>query len=253
MSNELIETSPEIETIGEEAAVTPEPAPEATEGAKESPPEPVKTPEQIEIERLRRHITKRDRTQGSLHQKLQEREAEIERLRQRQPAQQTQQPTEQKQVAPEDLEREVEKRAEAVAARREFDSKCNSVAETGKKEFSDFHDALNALIEEAGPLVAPDGVSTPLGEQILDSDTPAKLIHYLGKHPEIAAELDGLSSGRIARKLVLIEQEMNAKPKVSAAPKPIEPVSGKSSASLGYSPEMTDRQFAKWRAAQRNK
>jgi len=250
MSNELIETDAPIENTGAEATETPEVvAPEATEGADTKPAEPAKSAEQIEIERLRRALTKRDRTQGKLHQELEQYRSREAQQAQRQPAPET---SEAKPEARVD-EREVLTLAEQIADRKAFDAKCNSVASEGKKEFADFTDALNTLIEEAGPIVGTNGSPTALGEAVLDSDSPAKLIHYLGKHPEIAAELDGLSTARIGRKLALIEQEMNAKPKTSAAPKPIEPVVGRATSALSYSPDMTDAQFAKWRKAQRGK
>ncbi len=250
MSNELVETSPETESIGEEVTTTPEAVtPDATDGA-EKPAEPAKTPEQIEVERLRRALTKRDRAQGKMHGELEQLRREREQWQARQPAPEDAAPEKQDLRAV--VEREAMTLAEQIAERREFDAKCNTVAESGKKEFTDFSDALNTLIEEAGPLVTTKG-PTPLGDAILDSDSPAKLIHYLGKHPEIAAELDGLTTARIGRKLALIEQEMAAKPKTSAAPKPIEPLAGKASASLTYSKDMTDKQYAKWRESQRAK
>jgi hypothetical protein len=244
--NEL-DTETSAPAIAEDAV--PESAPETTDPV--SKPESVaKTPEQLELERLRRALTKRDRTQGQMHQEREQLKAELEALRARQPAPAAD-PAPQ-QVDRQATEREVLSLAEQIAEQREFAAKCNTVASTGKKEFTDFTDALNVLIEEAGPLVLPTGNASPLGEQVLDSDDPARLIHYLGKHPEIAAELDGLSAGRIARKLAVIEQEMTAKPKTSAAPKPIEPVASKSAAPLAYSKDMTDAQYAKWRAAQRS-
>jgi hypothetical protein len=244
MSNELVETSPET-PIGEEVTTPELVTPDATEGA-EKPTEPAKTPEQIEVERLRRALTKRDRTQGKMHGELEQLRREREQWQTRQPVQEPTE-TQDKPDLRAVVEREAMTLAERIAERRDFDAKCNSVASAGKKDFPDFNDALNALIEEAGPIVADNGVPTALGEQILEADAPAKLIHYLGKHPEIAAELDGLSPGRMARKLALIEQQMDAKPKTSAAPKPLEPVSGKATASIGYSPTMTDAQYAKWR------
>ncbi len=224
---------------------------DATDGA-ETPAEPAKkTSEQLEVERLRRALTKRDRTQGQMHQEREQLRAELESLRQRQPAPEadSDRPIPDRQA----LEREALTLAERIAEQRAFAAKCNTVADVGKKEFKDFTTSLNALIEEAGPLVLPTGNASPLGEQILDSDSPAALIDYLGKHPEIAAELDGLSPGRIARKLAAIEQQMATKPKPSSAPKPLEPVSGRATPTLAYSKEMTDAQYAKWRETQKKK
>lgn len=216
--NDLTETSTP-ETV--EDAPKPEVVQQdATDGA-EKPAVEAKTPDQIELERLRRALTKRDRTQGKMHGELEQYRARIAALEARQPAQDSEAKPDLEEV----IEREAMTRAEQIAERREFDAKCNKVAESGKKEFKDFSDALDTLIEEAGPLVTSKG-STPLGDAVLDSEDPAKLIYYLGKHPEIAAELDGLTTARMGRKLALIEQEMSAKPKTSGAPKPLEPVNG---------------------------
>lgn len=226
MSNELQVAIPDETQNQSEEPTQSEVVTDATDGATK-PAEPAKTAEQVEIERLRRALTKRDRTQGKLHLEREQLAAELAELRQRQPAPQTddsvqKQPADHRQA----VEREALTLAERIAEQRAFAAKCNSVAETGKKDFKDFTDSLTALIEEAGPLVLPTGNATPLGEQILESESPAKLIDYLGKHPEIAAELDGLTPGRLARKLALIETEMAAKPKTSSAPKPLEPIKG---------------------------
>lgn len=243
MNNELVETSAPTE-IAEDIAQTELATPDATDGA-EKPAEPAKTPDQLEIERLKRELshkeralTKRDRTQGKLHQEREQLSQELERLRQ-QPAQQPDPATKERTDLRQVVEREAMTLAEQIADQKAFAAKCNSVAESGKKEFKDFPDALHALIEEAGPLVRDDGKTpTSLGEQILEADDPAKLIHYLGKNPEIAAELDGLTPGRIARKLAVIEQQMTAKPKTSSAPKPLEPTKGSASASNDLSDEV---------------
>jgi hypothetical protein len=243
MSTELIETPAEIENDAEEPKGT-----EATDSAVKTESEPAKTPEQLEIERLKKEIshkerslTKRDRTQGKLYSENEQLRARLEALEARQPADDEPKST----PTREQLQEAIRREAKALAALEKFNDRCDDIAETGKREFKDFPDALKALIEEAGPLVTPDG-ATPLGDLILDSDEPAKLIHYLGKNPEIAAELDGLTPGRMARKLASIELAMEAKPKTSAAPKPLEPVTGKASPPKGYHKDMTDAEYAAW-------
>lgn len=238
--------------------------PEVTDGTSQKPAEPAKTPEQIEVERLRRALTKRDRTQGKMYGELEQLRSQ---LAQRQPVQQQ---TESVQDNPpadrQAIEREAmtlaERIADTYAEAREFHVKTESVVTAGNKEFKDFPDALKALIDEAGALVTPTGQYTPsgiqivrptvLGEQILDSDAPAALIHFLGKNPELAAELDGLTPARMGRKLAAIEQQMAAKPKTSAAPKPLDPVKGVG-VSDDYSPNMSDAAYKKWRDRQKAK
>ena len=222
-----IATPAEIQNDAEDVTQPEVVNPTATDGADEKPAEPAKTPAEIEVERLRRALTKRDRTQGKMYGELEQLRAQ---LAQRQPAPQQGEPV---QETPADIRQVVEREAmtlaERIAEKREFNTKCNSVAEAGKKEFKDFSSALDTLIEEAGPLVTQNGDPTALGEQILEFEAPAALIRYLGKNPEIAAELDGLTPGRMARKLALIESQMTAKPKTSSAPKPLTPTKGAAS------------------------
>lgn len=121
-------------------------------------------------------------------------------------------------------EKSIEKRALEIARRAQVADKSNSVYTSGKKAFPDFDQALTTVIAEAGPLIDRAGLPTALGEAVLDAEKPEALIHYLGKNPEVAEELAGLSPTQLARRLVRIEDQMNAKPKVSAAPQPLKPV-----------------------------
>lgn len=232
-----IETPAPIQNAAEESTNKPEVVtPEATDDAGQPPKSdeaPAKTADQLEIEKLRREIserdrkiTKRDRTQGKLHLELQQLRQQATQVQPIAPAEPNEEDVA---IKPADLRQAVQREAltlaQQIADQKEFDKQCNTVASQGKEKFPDFKDALNALIEEAGPLVDPKtGWKTVLGEQILDSEAPAALIHYLGKNPEIAAELEGLTPGRMARKLLAIETKMNEKPKTSSAPKPLEPV-----------------------------
>lgn len=220
--------------VAEETEVaTPEPADEVAQES-ESTERAEKTPEQKEIERLRRQLTKRDRTQGKLHQ-------ELEQLR----TQSQQQP-----------ERQEPKETDPVALAREIalvekvTEKSNQIAREGQKKFTDFNDALKTIAEELGPLFDQRGRPAPVMEAVLDSDKPADLLHFLGKNPDLAAELEGLSSTAIGRRIARIEAQMSeqAKPKTSAAPKPLEPVKGQG---VSKDPsKMTDAEFNAWRKAQ---
>ena len=75
-----------------------------------------------------------------------------------------------------------------------------------------------------------NGLPTPFMEVVRDvSDSPSELLYYLGKNPDIASDLEGLSQAKLAKQLTRIESELaaKAKPKVSNAPKPLEPVKAK--------------------------
>jgi hypothetical protein len=54
------------------------------------------------------------------------------------------------------------------------------------------------------------------------------LLHHLGQHPDLAAELQGLSPAQLGRRIERIETQMKAKPQpkpVSKAPEPARPIS----------------------------
>jgi hypothetical protein len=142
--------------------------------------------------------------------------------------------------------------ANAIATVREVTAKSNAIAKEGGTRFQDFAQALKTVAEEAGPLFTQHGFATPLGEAIITAEDPALLLHHIGTHPDIAADLAELTPIQLGRRLDRIESEMKAKaaPKVSNAPKPLKPVSGSGSVS-GYHEAMTDAQFAAWRKSAR--
>jgi chromosome segregation ATPase len=259
-----VETTAETQITAAEPTNQPEVVtPEVTADTGQKPAStetPAKTAEQLaqEIEQLRREIaerdrkiTKRDRTQGKLHLELQQLRQQVSAAQPKAPAE-----SEEEDVAikPADLKQVVQREAltlaQQIAEHKELVDRCNNVAAQGKKQFADFNASLTALIEEAGPLIDPQsGFKTALGEQILEADNPAALIQYLGKHPEIAAELDGLTPGRMARKLAAIESQMTAKPKTSNAPKPLEPVKATASSS-GLSDDLSADEWRRRRDAE---
>lgn len=120
------------------------------------------------------------------------------------------------------------KLAEVIATVRETNNKANRIAEEGKKRFPDFMQVLPEVAQEAGPLFDQQrgGLPTALGEAILEAEDPAALLHHLGKNPDLAAELRGLSPVQVARKVARIEADLSKppEPKQSNAPKPVTPV-----------------------------
>lgn len=116
------------------------------------------------------------------------------------------------------------------------------------------HDGLQKLLtavsDEAGPLAHPDGRWTALGEAIVDSDNPAKLIAHLGKNPEVAESLQGLTAAQLGRRIARIEAEMSKpaeQPKPSSAPKPLEPVKPTSSSVV---PSADSPDYMAWKLKQ---
>lgn len=189
---------------------------EAQEG-DESEAKPEKSAEQKELERLRRQLTKRDRTQGKMHQELQATRQQLEQYSRQSPEGQQ----EQRPVDPHSLARE-------IAAVERFTDRSNAIAKDGQKRFSDFNDSLGKVIEEVGELVNERGLPTNVGEAILESDDAAALIEFLGKNPDLAADLEGLSPTKLGRQIERIEAQMKTtQPKpVSKASEPISPIKG---------------------------
>ena len=115
--------------------------------------------------------------------------------------------------------------AREVVALERLNARCDEVAAKGEKAFPDFAEKVKELSAEL-PIIDRQGRPTPTMEAILDSDDPARLSHYLGSNPEVAAELADLNPRQQARRLALIERDMDAQPerKPSSAPTPLTPV-----------------------------
>lgn len=189
------------------------------EVAGESEAKPEKTAEQKELERLRRMLTKRDRTQGKMHQELQALRQQQEQARQANP----------ESPAPDTPHgADPYKLADEIATIREVTNKSNAVAKDGQTRFDDFNASLTSVVEEVGELFDKRGLPTPVGEAILDSKDPAALIDFLGSNPDIAADLEGLSPTKLGRKFAEIEAQMKTAPvkPVSKASEPISPIRG---------------------------
>lgn len=227
-----VPTEPETQNQPASEAQTPEVAQqdstapegqEAEQAEAEGEEKPEKTPEQKELERLRRQLTKAQRINGKLSYEAQQLQ---EQIRQYAPPQEYQE--QRPQVDPVRL-------AEEIADIKEVTRRSNAVHKDGVTRFgAEFDTAIRTVIQEAGPLVqpvapnAPVGKPTPLGEAILESDDPPALIKFLADNPDVAAELEGLSPAQLGRKIGRIEAQMAAKPApkpVSKAPQPVKPIS----------------------------
>ena len=235
----------EVTPVSAETPVVAEPEATADAGSQANSEyaKPEKSFEQKELERLRRQLAKRDRTQFQMHQ---EREALARELEQYRSQSQGQQEERQPQVRPEDIDRLATQRAQEIATAREMQSRVSSVLEQGKS-ISGFDQLCNTVNEEVS--FYEGGKPTPFLEAVLDSDKPHELLAYLGQNPDLAADLSGLSPARLGRRIEAIEREMKAA-KVSKAPAPIKPVTPKGAPIAKAESEMTD---AEWYAARRKR
>ena len=176
-------------------------------------------------------------------------EAEAAHLRERLAAieRQSAQPAEE---GPQDIERLVTERAREMTTVQQVTARANSIADAGKAAYGDaFLDSVNAVAEEAGPLFAPNGMPTALGEAVMDADKPAALLHYLSQRPDIAETLAGKSPAAIGRRIAQIEADMNTKaaPNPSKAPQPLQAPRGSSTPS---SPTPGTPEFMAWKLKQ---
>jgi hypothetical protein len=102
----------------------------------------------------------------------------------------------------------------------EHQSKLNSISEEAEKKFPDFHEVAFASDVQITPL---------MGEAILESDKPDELLYHLGKHKEEALRISKLSPSK--QLLELGKLEVSLSKVKSAAPPPIDPLTGKNASS----------------------
>lgn len=233
MNNETqVSTAPETQNPAPETTETPAVVEavatgEAVPTDESTETKPEKSAEQKELEYLRRKATKADRVGARLHQELQSERARTAAYEAKLPPEQR--PQQSNQVDPYEIARE-------IAELEKVTEKSNGIAKDGQKRFPEFGARLSVVIEEAGPLIYSEGKMqgrpTPLGAAILEADDAPAMIDYLGSHPEIADELEGLSPTQLGRRIERIEAQMKARPTkpVSNAPAPITPLHGGTSA-----------------------
>lgn len=211
---------PEVKQVSAPTEIKPGVVePEATDPAApegdESEAKPEKTAEQKELERLRRQLTKAQRNNGKLHQEAQTYRQQVEQLAPRE-SQET------STVDPRQLARE-------MADLDKINERADAIADAGKTKYPDFFASLKQVVDEAGDLFDSNGKLTPLGNAIYEADVPAEdLIEFLGKNPDLASELEGLSPTKLGRKFAAIEAQMKSAPPkpVSKASEPISPIRG---------------------------
>lgn len=124
-----------------------------------------------------------------------------------------------------DIDEQVTARAAQIVKQQEFDKACNSVFENGSKEFPDFGEALSTF-----QLLG--GAPADFLEVVTSMEEGHKVLHHLGKDPELAEKVLSMSPVKQALELARIESSLSKKTPstpVSKAPEPITPIGGKSS------------------------
>lgn len=150
-------------------------------------------------------------------------------------------------IKPEDIERLVTEKAREIAQAEALTSKVQGVMSQGQK-IADFDALCNAVNEEVQ--FYEKGRPTAFLEAVLDSDAPHQLLAHLGKNPELAEGLQGLTPAQLGRRIARIEADMNKQPespKPSNAPKPLAPVKA---ASGSVTPGADSPDFLAWKLKQ---
>ena len=223
------------------------------EGEKEAKPE--KTPEQREIERMRRKIDRlvrqreelRARAPSDLHQQA------IGATNEHQ-----QDDSETVSLSRAELQRQIEAEARKLAPtlteqRVAIEQRQKVVQGLAKTWGQERFDALAAELDDTfGGLADAKGQPKPATDAIFESESPAEVIEYL-TNPDNADEAEALgrmSPIQAGRAIARIESKLqadkaNAKPQPSKAAAPIEPVRGGGGVVHGSAP--TDmKQYMAW-------
>ena len=142
-----------------------------------------------------------------------------------------------------EVERLANERAQEIAAREQFNSRCNAAAQEGAKLFPDFSERVGNLIslrDEGDP--ASVMAYTQLLTAALETGKAPEVLHRLGGDMEQAQKLMGLPPIKMAlevAKLAMPVAEEAAAP--SAAPKPIRPVGMKGDSATRIAPDDKER------------
>lgn len=206
--------------------------------------EPVETSEE-KIARLEREVHGRqkkiDKQTAKLSAEREEKRLYRERLEQIHNAQNPNQ----RQLSPEQA---LQERARMV----EIETEAVVTIKGLMKQDPKFADNLKALAEDAGPMLDSRNLPTPLLQQILECDKPQKVVSHLLKNPEVAAELEGLSPTRLAKKLAIMESQLQS-PKISKNPEPITPVGQRGKGTAKSVEDMSMDEYIAHRTAGPNK
>lgn len=234
------ESAPVVEPANalETAADGPNRADAAPEGeaAPESEAKPAKTPEQREIERLRRAVDRRTRQLYEARGQAQSQPVVETRQSVGDSVQQSQVTDEKLTLSRAELDKLITDRAEKLAPtirqqQAEIEHRAKVVdglaKEWGKEKFDTLASELDDLF---GGLADPKGQPKPATNALFESEMPAALIEYL-TDPDNADEAEALShmsDRQAARTIAKLEAKLDAKkaskPQRSNAPAPLEPL-----------------------------
>lgn len=128
-----------------------------------------------------------------------------------------------------------------------------------RQQQTDYAQRTESLLSEAESLGDFDRdefasnvrITPAMAEAILDSDMGAKIVLHLNSHSKEASRIAELSPARQAAEIGKLEAKLSAPVvKKSAAPKPIEPLSGTSNKPTGLDDSLSPEEWARVRNAQ---
>ena len=145
-----------------------------------------------------------------------------------------------------DAPKDIEAAAAQLVQQREFNERCNAVDASGKAEFADW-DAKKEVMSALGA-----STNTAFLEALTESRNAAKLFAHLADDADALVTLLGKSPTAMAAAIGRMDAEMSrpaARP-VSAAPKPITPVTTPAVVAepTAYDEGLTMKQYAELRA-----
>ncbi len=126
------------------------------------------------------------------------------------------------------VQEEAGRLAAQIAEVNDFNNKCNTVAEQGKKEFPDFDSRIAAARSVVnGQDVVEVAQFNAVLSAALETGVAHKLLHALGETPGEVKRLMGLSPMKMGMEMAMRAAKLGAgppAPEPSGAPAPIEPI-----------------------------
>jgi hypothetical protein len=199
---------------------------------------PEKTPEQREIERLRKGIDRKTRQREQARAEAEQLRQQLAGLTPRQIARDNQDTADDSQPLSltraelaEYVKSEAQRLAPTLAEQRSEEQRrqgvLSSLAKTwGQEKFDEIASDLDAAFDG---LKTTGGGPKPAIEAVFEADDPAKVIEYLAdpEHADEAEAISRMSAAQAGRAIAKLETKIASdKPQVSKAPKPIEAVKG---------------------------
>lgn len=121
------------------------------------------------------------------------------------------------------LDQRVEERANEKIHAQKFNTRCDSIFDEGVKDYPDFKESIDNL----RVLGATDVKNNPgFLNAVIELDSAHKVLHHLGKNPEITEKIMAMAPAKMAIELARVEASLT-KPKekpVSKVPEPIKPL-----------------------------